>query len=78
MLARLSAVWEGTMKTSTNRMLTTHVGSMARPPDLFEMLSAQATGRPHDRGAFAQRARSVISDAVRRQAEIGIDVVLRL
>ena len=40
------------MKLSTERILTTHVGSLARPPDLFDMLAARASGQPYDAAAF--------------------------
>jgi hypothetical protein len=35
------------MKLSTERILTTHVGSLARPPDLFDMIAARSSGRPY-------------------------------
>jgi 5-methyltetrahydropteroyltriglutamate--homocysteine methyltransferase len=63
------------MKRSTDRILTTHVGSIARPPDLLEMLRAQANGEPVDGAKFAARAKQAVADVVARQAEIGIDVV---
>ena len=63
------------MKRSTARILTTFVGSLARPADLVETLQAKETGKPYDRGAFAARARSAVADVVRRQAEAGVDVV---
>src|SRR5215831_18920735 len=63
------------MKLSTERILTTHVGSLARPPDLFDMLAARASGQPYDAAAFDARARQAIADVVRRQAELGIDII---
>lgn len=63
------------MKQSTDRILTTHVGSLARPHDLFEMLRARAAGDAYDETAFAAQTRTAVADVVRRQAEIGIDVV---
>src|SRR2546425_5842196 len=63
------------MKLSTERILTTHVGSLARPPDLFDMLAARASGRPYDAAAFDARVRQAIADVVRRQAELGIDII---
>ena len=63
------------MKRSTDRILTTHVGSIARPPDLLEMLRAQANGETIDAGKFAARAKQAVVDVIARQAEIGIDVV---
>src|ERR687888_895119 len=63
------------MKLSTERILTTHVGSLARPPDLFDMLVARASGQPYDAVAFEARVRQAVADVVRRQAELGIDII---
>src|SRR3989442_9227094 len=63
------------MKLSTERILTTHVGSLARPPDLFDMIAARASGQPYDAAAFDARVRQAVADAVRRQAELGIDII---
>jgi 5-methyltetrahydropteroyltriglutamate--homocysteine methyltransferase len=63
------------MKGSTERILTTHVGSLARPRDLLETMREKEHGRPYDPEAFASRVRSAVADVVRRQAECGIDVV---
>jgi 5-methyltetrahydropteroyltriglutamate--homocysteine methyltransferase len=63
------------MKQSTERILTTHVGSLPRPPDLLEMIQAKEQGRPFDAAAFASRVRNAVAEVVRRQAEAGIDIV---
>jgi 5-methyltetrahydropteroyltriglutamate--homocysteine methyltransferase len=63
------------MKYSTERILTTHVGSLPRPPDLLEMIQAKEQGRPFDAAAFAGRVKGSVAEVVRRQAEAGIDVV---
>src|SRR5262249_56921050 len=63
------------MKLSTERILTTHVGSLARPPDLFDMLAVRASGQPYDAAAFEARVRQAVADVVRRQAELGIDII---
>src|SRR3989442_11897807 len=63
------------MKLSTERILTTHVGSLARPPGLFDMLAARASGQPYDAVAFETGVRQAIADVVRRQAELGIDII---
>jgi 5-methyltetrahydropteroyltriglutamate--homocysteine methyltransferase len=54
------------MKRSTDRILTTHAGSLARPPDLVEMLRAKASDQPYDREAFARRVRTAVAEVVRR------------
>src|SRR5690242_16317283 len=63
------------MKRSTDRILTTHAGSLPRPPDLLEMIRAQATGQAVDEAAFAARVRSSVAEIVKKQVEAGIDVV---
>ena len=63
------------MKRSTDRILTSHVGSLIRPPELIEFLRAQQERRPVDDAAFAKCLTNAVVDIVRRQAEVGIDVV---
>lgn len=63
------------MLRSTDRILTTHTGSLPRPPDLVEMLRAREAGEAFDVGAFAQRVRTAVAETVRRQVEVGIDAV---
>jgi 5-methyltetrahydropteroyltriglutamate--homocysteine methyltransferase len=63
------------MKRSTARILTTHVGSLIRPPALIEFLRAQQERKPVDEAAFAACLRASVAEIVRQQAEAGIDVV---
>ena len=63
------------MKLSSERILTTHVGSLPRPDDLFEMMLARMDGKPVDDKAYAARVQKAVSDSVRQQIELGIDVV---
>ena len=63
------------MKRSTERMLTTHCGSLARPPDLLEMLYARERGQPYNSEAFASTVQTAVNEVVRRQVEAGVDVV---
>jgi 5-methyltetrahydropteroyltriglutamate--homocysteine methyltransferase len=63
------------MKHSTARILTTHVGSLIRPPALIEFLRAQQERKPVDEAAFAACLESSVADVVRQQAEAGVDVV---
>jgi 5-methyltetrahydropteroyltriglutamate--homocysteine methyltransferase len=63
------------MKRSTERILTSHVGSLIRPPELIAFLRAQAERQPVDEAAFAQCLKQSVADIVRRQAEVGVDVV---
>ena len=63
------------MKRSSTRILTTHVGSLIRPPELLEYLRAKQEGRPYDQGAYAKTLREAVARIVHRQAEAGVDVV---
>ena len=63
------------MKRSTERILTTHTGSLPRPDDLADMLFARESGELVDRGALETRVRSAVAEVVRKQAEVGVDVV---
>lgn len=63
------------MKRSTERILTTHAGSLARPADLLEMVRAKDAGAPYDHQDFAARVRRAVVEAVQRQLDCGIDIV---
>ena len=63
------------MKRSTDRILTSHTGSLPRSPELFELLRERASGQPYDEAAFDESVREAVADMVRQQAEAGIDVV---
>src|SRR6266851_2582348 len=63
------------MKRSTDRILTTHVGSLIRPARLREFLSAKESGKAFDQAAYAKCLRDAVVEVVRQQASIGIDVV---
>lgn len=62
------------MKTSADRILTTHMGSLPRPEPLADLLVAQAEGRPADEKAIAEKTEEAMDYIVRRQIESGIDV----
>ena len=62
------------MTRSTDRILTTHCGSLARPHDLLDLMTAKVTGQPYDHDAYARRVRSAVAEVVRRQIESGIDI----
>ncbi|MBF8291132.1 MAG: vitamin-B12 independent methionine synthase [Chloroflexi bacterium] len=63
------------MKTSTDRILTTHVGSIPRPDSIRELLRARLGGQAVDPEALAARVKDAVADVVRKQVECGIDVV---
>ncbi len=63
------------MLYSTDRILTTHAGSLPRPADLREMVVARANGSAFDAEALAARLKSAVADVVRQQLECGLDSV---
>jgi 5-methyltetrahydropteroyltriglutamate--homocysteine methyltransferase len=62
------------MKRSTQRILTTHVGSLVRPPEILEAILTRAAGREVDQAAFEQMVSDGVCQVVRKQAEVGIDI----
>ena len=63
------------MQRSNDRILTTHVGSLPRPDDLFELMLARMDGKPIDEAAYAARVRKAVEDSVKQQLDAGLDVV---
>jgi 5-methyltetrahydropteroyltriglutamate--homocysteine methyltransferase len=63
------------MKSSTDRILTTHVGSLPRPDDLFAMMLDRIDGKPVDETAYTARVRKAVADSVRQQVDAGLDIV---
>ncbi|HEY7465688.1 MAG TPA: hypothetical protein VIB47_03265, partial [Dehalococcoidia bacterium] len=63
------------MKRSDKRILTTHVGSLIRPPDLLQYVTAAQKGEPFDRAAYEQCLKDSVKEAVRQQAQAGVDIV---
>src|SRR5258708_16112206 len=63
------------MKTSQDRMLTTHVGSLPRPPALKELLVRKEQGEAYATAALERLTGQAVVDIVRRQAESGTDIV---
>jgi len=62
------------MKRSTDRILTTHVGSLIRPPELQEFLRAVQGGKPYDETAYQKCLTDSVAAVVKQQADTGIDV----
>jgi len=62
------------MKRSTDRILTTHVGSLVRPGDLVETMRAKESGQQYDREALAASVRSAVREVLQKQIELGIDI----
>jgi len=63
------------MHRSTDRILTTHVGSLIRPESIRQFLRAKQKGEGYDPAAHARCLTEEVAAVVRKQAEVGIDVV---
>ncbi|HKC33587.1 MAG TPA: hypothetical protein VKC16_09005, partial [Xanthobacteraceae bacterium] len=63
------------MQRSTERILTTHAGSLPRPRDLLGLVRSRARGERIDETAYQARLRQAVGEIVRKQAVLGIDVV---
>ena len=63
------------MRHSTDRILTTHVGSLPRPHGLLDMLKQRLAGEETDEEIFASKLKQSVEEMVGKQAEAGIDIV---
>jgi len=63
------------MKRSSDRILTTHVGSLIRPEALQEMMRAKQGGKPYDRAAYEACLKQSVAEVVHHQGEVGLDVI---
>jgi 5-methyltetrahydropteroyltriglutamate--homocysteine methyltransferase len=62
------------MKTSSDHIMTSHAGSLPRPDQLIEAYRAREAGEGADDRATEEKLRASVSEVVRRQKELGIDV----
>jgi len=60
---------------ATDRILTTHVGSLVRPPRLVPYLAAILENRPYDKAAFEGALAESVAEVVKQQADIGLDII---
>jgi 5-methyltetrahydropteroyltriglutamate--homocysteine methyltransferase len=63
------------MEVSTDRILTTHVGSLPRPQDVVDLLFAQDRGEAIDEAQFDRVVRNAVNETVRLQVEAGVDII---
>lgn len=63
------------MKRSTERMLTTHVGSLARPEELLDLMRSRALGESYDEQMYERAVRRAVAACVRDQVDSGLDSV---
>ena len=63
------------MKQSTERILTTHVGSLPRGPAVVDLLYKKENGEAYDRTAFAATMAAGVTDVIEKQLAAGVDIV---
>jgi 5-methyltetrahydropteroyltriglutamate--homocysteine methyltransferase len=63
------------MKTSKDRILTTHVGSLPRPQEVVDLLFTQDRGDAYDQNVFDRTMKDQVASIVQQQVENGVDVV---
>jgi 5-methyltetrahydropteroyltriglutamate--homocysteine methyltransferase len=63
------------MQTNTDRILTTHTGSLPRPDDVVQLLWERVRGEGPDETTIAERVTQAVADVVRQQVSVGLDVV---
>src|SRR6478609_2623905 len=62
------------MKRSSDRILTTHVGSLIRPTDVLHDILLKVAGKPVDEAKFQEKVKKGVKEVVAKQAEVGIDI----
>ena len=62
------------MRASSDRILTTHVGSLPRPDELIAANRLRESGSAFDEPGFHNSLRAAVADVVQRQRELGIDL----
>jgi 5-methyltetrahydropteroyltriglutamate--homocysteine methyltransferase len=63
------------LQQNTDRIQTTHIGSLPRPPRLLDAMKAKYAGQAFDERAYAQTLHDAVGDVVREQVQCGIDIV---
>src|SRR5262245_36501466 len=63
------------IQQNTDRIQTTHIGSLPRPHNVLDLLKAKLNGQPYDQAALDKAITEAVSDSVRKQVACGIDIV---
>jgi 5-methyltetrahydropteroyltriglutamate--homocysteine methyltransferase len=64
-----------TIQQNTDRIQTTHIGSLPRPHGLLDLMKAKLGGQPYDQKKYDELLSKSVSDVVRKQVDCGIDIV---
>src|ERR1700751_5328956 len=75
MRPRIAERMETFLKRSDKRILTTHVGSLIRPPELIQFLRAKRNRDAYDEDAYQHCLADSVAAIVRHQAQIALDVI---
>ena len=63
------------VQNNTDRIQTTHIGSLPRPHELLDILKAKLNKQPYDENEYQAKLAKAVADSVRKQKECGIDFV---
>ena len=63
------------IQNNTDRIQTTHIGSLPRPHDLLDIMKAKLNNQPYDEKEYQAMLTKAVADSVRKQVECGIDIV---
>src|SRR5580704_6753754 len=63
------------LQQNTNRIQTTHIGSLPRPHAVLDLLKLKLTGKPYDQKALDATITKAVAESVKKQVECGIDIV---
>jgi 5-methyltetrahydropteroyltriglutamate--homocysteine methyltransferase len=64
-----------TIQQNTDRIQTTHIGSLPRPHAVLDLMKAKLSGQPYDEKAYDAAIAKAVADSVRKQVDCGIDIV---
>jgi 5-methyltetrahydropteroyltriglutamate--homocysteine methyltransferase len=64
-----------TIQQNTDRIMTTHIGSLPRPHPLLDVMKAKYSGQPYDHVAYDRMLAAAVADCVARQVDCGIDII---
>src|ERR1700760_1258765 len=64
-----------TLQQNTDRIQTTHIGSLPRPHDLLDLLKAKFAGQPVDQATLDKTIAAAVTNCIRKQVECGVDIV---
>jgi 5-methyltetrahydropteroyltriglutamate--homocysteine methyltransferase len=64
-----------TIQQNTDRVQTTHIGSLPRPHAVLDLMKAKFGGQPYDQKAYDAAITKAVADSIRKQVECGIDIV---